>query len=197
MASLLIKKYPNRRLYDTSDSQYITLEQLEERIQAGADVRVVDAQTSEDLTQVTLLQIIEKNGTSRLLPVSLLLQLVRMRNDEALAEFLGRFLAVALEAYQHTRQGARHLSPLNPFAALPFQATSALARLLMHPPWSGDSYPAPAYPPSSYPAPPPPAGPPTAAPSPSEELADLRRQIADLRRELEDPRGQRTKRKRS
>jgi polyhydroxyalkanoate synthesis repressor PhaR len=190
MASLLIKKYPNRRLYDTSDSQYITLEQLEERIQAGADVRVVDAQTSDDLTQVTLLQIIEKNGASRLLPVPLLLQLVRMRNDDALAEFLGRFLSVALEVYHQSRQGVRALSPLNPLAALPFQATSALARLLLHPPWHVDAYPAPASPP---PAPPPPADP---AASTSSEIADLRRQIEDLRRDLAAPQPRRPPRRR-
>ncbi|MCS6899240.1 MAG: polyhydroxyalkanoate synthesis regulator DNA-binding domain-containing protein [Myxococcales bacterium] len=180
MASLLIKKYPNRRLYDTSESQYITLEQLEERILAGADVQVVDAQTSEDLTQITLLQIIEKNGASQLLPVPLLLQLIRMRNDEALAEFLGRFLAIALEVYYHSRKGAQVISPL---ATLPFHATSALARLLLHPPWHVDPYPTPAAPP---PTPPPPPPDPTA--STSAELAELRRQIAELRSTLKTPR---------
>jgi polyhydroxyalkanoate synthesis repressor PhaR len=190
MASLLVKKYPNRRLYDTSDSQYITLEQLEERILTGADVRVVDAQSSEDLTQVTLLQIIEKNGASRLLPVPLLLQLVRMRNDEALAEFLGRFLAVALEVYHQSRKGAQAISPLAPLAALPFQATSALARLFLHPPWHADAYPAPAAPPPA--APPPPADP---AASTSAELAELRRQIAELRSNLEAPRPPRRRRR--
>jgi polyhydroxyalkanoate synthesis repressor PhaR len=189
MTSLLIKKYPNRRLYDTSDSQYITLEQLEERILAGADVRVVDAQSSEDLTQVTLLQIIEKNGASRLLPVPLLLQLVRMHNDEALAEFLGRFLAVALEVYHQSRKGAQAISPLAPLAALPFQATSALARLLLHPPWHVDAYPAPA---ATPPAPPP--APVDPATSTSAELAELRRQIAELRRNLEAPRPPRRRR---
>lgn len=184
MASLLIKKYPNRRLYDTFDSQYITLEQLEARIQAGADVRVVDAQTSEDLTQITLLQIIEKSSASKLLPIPLLLQLIRMRKDEALAEFLGRFFAVALDAYQSTRQSVRHLSPLNPLAELPFQATSALARLLMSPSWGG-SYPAPAFHPSTYPAPPSP--PDSTPPTHEEEIADLRRQIAELRQEFEAP----------
>ncbi|MCU0654301.1 MAG: hypothetical protein MUF64_03115 [Polyangiaceae bacterium] len=184
MASLLVKKYSNRRLYDTSESQYITLEQLEERILGGAEVRVVDAQTNDDLTQVTLLQIIEKNGASRLLPVSLLQQIIRMRNDDALAEFLARALGLALEAYQQTRRGAQTLSPLNPFAALPFQATSALARLLLHPPWT----PAPAFP--GPPVPPPPEAGDTSA-----ELAELRRQIAELRSELEEPRHQRPPRR--
>jgi polyhydroxyalkanoate synthesis repressor PhaR len=179
MAPLLIKKYSNRRLYDTSDSQYITLDQLEQRIHAGAEVRVTDAQTGEDLTQVTLLQIIEKNGSSRLLPTALLTQLIRMRDDEALAEFLGRYMATALDVYQQSRQGAQALTAINPFATLPFQATSALARLLMRGPWA-----------DPYPTPPPYPAPPALPDESSAELADLRRQIADLRRDLTEPRKQ-------
>jgi len=193
MAPLLVKKYSNRRLYDTTDSQYITLEQLEDRIHAGAEVRVIDAQTSDDLTQVTLLQIIEKNGASRLLPVSLLQQLVRMRDDEALAEFLVKFLAVAMDTYQQARHGVQSsIAPFNPFATLPFQATSALARLLMRGPWSDP----PPYPPQSYPPayPAAPAPPPLApADDQGSELAELRRQIAELRRDIDEPRKARRK----
>ena len=55
---LVVKKYPNRRLYDTAESRYITLEDLAERIKAGSDVLVQDATTRADLTQATLTQII-------------------------------------------------------------------------------------------------------------------------------------------
>ena len=53
-ARIVIKKYPNRRLYDTSASRYINLEDIAELIRKGKDVQVVDAQTGEDLTRVTL-----------------------------------------------------------------------------------------------------------------------------------------------
>src|SRR5262245_7993082 len=54
----LIKKYGNRRLYDTSESRYITMDELAESVRRGTDVRVLDAQTNDDLTQSTLTQII-------------------------------------------------------------------------------------------------------------------------------------------
>ena len=55
---MLVKKYGNRRLYDTDQSRYITLEQLAESVRQGKDVRVVDARTGDDLTTATLAQII-------------------------------------------------------------------------------------------------------------------------------------------
>lgn len=128
---LVIKKYPNRRLYDTSESRYITLEDLADRIKAGSDVLVQDATTGADLTQATLTQIVlESRNGARLLPVPLLLRLIRL-GDEALAEFLGRYVSWALEMYVQARQGARALMPLNPLANAPFAATDALARLVL------------------------------------------------------------------
>ena len=61
---MLIKKYGNRRLYDTDASRYITLEELTEKIRVGAEVRVVDAKSGRDLTQPTLTQIAERYGDS-------------------------------------------------------------------------------------------------------------------------------------
>jgi len=82
---VIVKKYSNRRLYDTEGSSYVTLEELADKIRQGADVRVLDAKTGEDLTQATLTQIIlESRGAARLLPIPLLLQLIRM-GDDALA----------------------------------------------------------------------------------------------------------------
>jgi polyhydroxyalkanoate synthesis repressor PhaR len=128
---LVIKKYPNRRLYDTVESRYITLEDLAERIKAGSDVLVQDATSGADLTQATLTQIVlESRNGARLLPVPLLLRLIRL-GDEALAEFLGRYVSWALEMYVQARQGARALMPLNPLANAPFAATDALARLVL------------------------------------------------------------------
>jgi polyhydroxyalkanoate synthesis repressor PhaR len=160
---LLVKKYSNRRLYDTSDSRYITLEELAEKIRAGADARVIDAKSGEDLTQGTLAQIIiESRGGARLLPVPLLIQLIRL-GDVALAEFLGRYMSWALELYLQMKQGAQAVSPLQPLATLPFTATNALARLLVGAQGWGDS------------APPP-------KPPPPDEIAELRREIDALKR---------------
>ena len=63
---MIVKKYANRRLYDMDSSRYVTLEELAERIRAGADVKVLDAKTNEDFTQPTLAQIIlESRGASK------------------------------------------------------------------------------------------------------------------------------------
>jgi len=128
--NMTLKKYANRRLYDTESSRYVTLEEVAEAIRAGGDLRVLDATTGADLTQATLAQIIvESRDAGRLLPVPLLVQLIRL-SDDTLADFLGRFLTTALELYLQARQGAHLLSPYNPFATMPFQATNALASML-------------------------------------------------------------------
>ena len=91
---MLVKKYGNRRLYDTEESRYITLEELAGTVRQGKDVHVVDAKTGEDLTTATLAQIIiEGRGAGRLLPPALLVQLIRM-GDDALAEFLGQYVTL-------------------------------------------------------------------------------------------------------
>ena len=161
---LVVKKYPNRRLYDTAESRYITLEDLAERIKAGSDVLVQDATTGIDLTQATLTQIIlESRGGAKLLPVPLLLRLIRL-GDEALAEFFGRYVSWALELYVNARQGARALMPMNPLVQAPFAATDALARLVLGasqwvnplaPPPAAQAAPPPFPTPNGFPEPPP------------------------------------------
>jgi polyhydroxyalkanoate synthesis repressor PhaR len=149
---LVVKKYPNRRLYDTAESKYITLEDLAARIKGGSDVLVQDATSGADLTQSTLTQIIlESRGGARLLPVPLLLRLIRL-GDEALAEFMGRYISWALEMYLQAQQGARALMPLNPLVNAPFAATNALARLVLGATkWGGGGgAPPPAHAPSAY-----------------------------------------------
>lgn len=79
----IIKRYPNRKLYDTEAKRYVTLENIAQMIQTGREVQVIDHETGEDLTNLTLSQIIfeqEKRG-SGLLPRSLLTNLVRAGND--------------------------------------------------------------------------------------------------------------------
>ncbi len=126
----IIKKYSNRRLYDSEESRYITLDELAEKIRGGTDVQVLDAKAGTDITQSTLTQIImESRGAAKLLPVPLLTQLIRMQED-ALAEFMGRYLAGALELYQSARRGANRVSPYYPLAQVPFAASNAFARMM-------------------------------------------------------------------
>lgn len=183
----IIKKYGNRRLYDTTESRYVTLEELAASVRGGADVRVVDAQTGDDLTQPVLLQvIIEGRGAAQFLSVPILTQLVRM-SDDALGDFLGRWLSAAMELYQSARSGITSVVPYNPLA-VPYAAGNLLARVLsaVPGPWMPPQGPSPAPYPVSYAeaavAPPEPASLPE-PPSPAAAATDAA--VESLRRELE------------
>ena len=174
---ILIKKYGNRRLYDTAESRYITLEELAGIIQAGAEVRVVDAKSGADLTQATLTQIIiESRDAAHLLPVPLLTQLIRL-GDDALAEFLGHYLSAALEMYLQARRGLQTAAVYNPFAQMPLSATEAMARMWMASPFAGPPPAAAASPAASH------NGPPPAEPD-RDDLAQLRRELDELKRSV-------------
>ncbi|MEN9799542.1 MAG: hypothetical protein RL653_3239 [Pseudomonadota bacterium] len=167
-----IKKYSNRRLYDTDESRYVTLEELTRKIRSGVDVRVVDAKTDADLTQATLVQILlEEGGAAKLLPTKLLLQMVRL-GDDVLGEFFGSYLGQVLELYVQARGGLQAM-PWNPFALMPFGGPAGMARM-----FGGAAAPA---------APPPAAAPPAAAAGANpaeEEMSRLRREIEGLKRAI-------------
>lgn len=103
MAELhLIKKYPNRRLYDTQRSCYIVLADIRAMIRDGSDVRIVDSQSGEEITRNILLQIVadREAGAERLLTRDLLIKLIRCRDDlssEAFCAQLEPVLRVFLE----------------------------------------------------------------------------------------------------
>jgi len=131
---MVIKKYGNRRLYDTEESRYITLDDLAQKIRGGAEARVVDAKTEADLTQTTLVQIImESRGAGKLLPIPLLTQLIRL-SDDKLGEFFGQYVSSALELYLQAKQGMQNLFPYNPLALLPFSAQRMTAPAPAAPP---------------------------------------------------------------
>jgi polyhydroxyalkanoate synthesis repressor PhaR len=100
-ATIVIKKYPNRRLYDTSASSYINLEDIAGFIREEKDVQVVDAQTGEDITRVTLTQIIMEDAKQQPtgLPLELLRQLI-ISSDRMGREFIMWYLKSAFDAYQ-------------------------------------------------------------------------------------------------
>ena len=93
----VIKRYSNRKLYDTQESRYVTLEEIEEMIRAGKEMSVVDAASGEDLTSVTLTQIILENERAHRgsLPTGFLHQLIK--HGEAWQDFLQRSMKSSLE----------------------------------------------------------------------------------------------------
>lgn len=193
-APVLVKKYGNRRLYDTGDSKYVTLDELAAKIRSGIDIRVVDATTNEDLTQATLTQLVLETGhAARFLPVQLLLQMIRL-SDDALAEFFSRYVTGALDLYLQAKRGVQSLASYNPLTQIPVAASDALARMWMGGPFAGGFAP-PQYP--GYPAPQPsasftPAPPPPPPPHPDDEAAetnghvDRNSDVALMRRELDE-----------
>jgi polyhydroxyalkanoate synthesis repressor PhaR len=96
---VVIKKYANRRLYNTGTSTYVTLEDLAAMVKAGEDFVVYDAKTSEDITRTVLTQIIfeqENKEGQNLLPINFLRQLIRFYGD-SMQMLVPHFLEVSIE----------------------------------------------------------------------------------------------------
>jgi polyhydroxyalkanoate synthesis repressor PhaR len=99
--TVVIKKYGNRRLYDTGASRYVNLEDIALMVREGKRVQVVDAQTREDLTRVVLTQIITEDARDKPtgLPLELLRQLI-VATDQTRQEFMMWYLKSAFDTYQ-------------------------------------------------------------------------------------------------
>lgn len=108
----VIKKYPNRRLYDTQISSYITLNDIKELVMSYCDFKVIDAKTNEDLTRCTLMQIISEEETcgQPLLTAEILQEFVRFYGDSMQA-MMSRFLEHSIKHFMERRAGLK--SPLN------------------------------------------------------------------------------------
>ncbi len=107
-ATRIIKKYPNRRLYDTEISSYITIEDVRQLIVDGETFEVRDAKTGEDLTRQVLLQIItehEQDGQP-MLSTQLLSQLIRFYGD-SLQGFMGNYLERSMQLFLDQQQQFR------------------------------------------------------------------------------------------
>lgn len=104
----IIKKYPNRRLYDTEISSYITLEDVRQLIVDGEEFQVRDAKSGDDLTRSVLLQIIaehEQDGQP-MLSTQLLSQIIRFYGD-SLQGFMGSYLERSMEMFLEQQQQFR------------------------------------------------------------------------------------------
>ena len=97
---IVIKKYSNRRLYDTSTSQYVTLDYLRDLVKKGTDFQVVDAKSGEDLTRGVLAQIIfeEESRGANLLPVDFLRQLIGFYGD-SLQSVVPGYLQMSMNSF--------------------------------------------------------------------------------------------------
>jgi polyhydroxyalkanoate synthesis repressor PhaR len=106
---IVIKKYANRRLYNTSTSAYVTLEDLADMVKRGRDFTVHDAKTGDDITRQVLTQIIfeEENKGQNLMPIKFLRQLIRFYGDQMQA-FVPSYLEMSLEQLTREQQTLRN-----------------------------------------------------------------------------------------
>ncbi|MFC6199306.1 polyhydroxyalkanoate synthesis repressor PhaR [Ponticaulis profundi] len=107
---IIIKKYANRRLYDTSSSSYVTLEHLSELVRQGKDFIVQDAKTGEDLTRTVLTQIIfeQENKGGNALPLNFLRQVIRFYGD-SVSSALPTYLDMAMNNFTKNQERWRDL----------------------------------------------------------------------------------------
>jgi polyhydroxyalkanoate synthesis repressor PhaR len=106
---VVIKKYANRRLYNTSTSSYVTLDDLSRMVKARADFVVYDAKTGEDITRAVLTQIIveeEQKGGQNLLPISFLRQLIGLYGD-SMQWLVPRYLEHAMSSFARNQEQMR------------------------------------------------------------------------------------------
>jgi polyhydroxyalkanoate synthesis repressor PhaR len=113
----VIKRYSNRKLYDTKDSRYVTLLQIAEMVRAGEDVQIIDNSTKEDKTDVTLALIIseELKARPRGIPLQTLKALIRHRGEKLLSQLregpIGRFIPKETEEPEPAHEDPPPLPP--------------------------------------------------------------------------------------
>ena len=175
-APRLIKKYANRRLYDTGTSAYITLDSLAAMIREGIDFRVIDAKSGDDLTHGVLAQIIMEEGQgTAMLPAGVMRQLIALYGG-GMGGAVSPYLEAAMDAFSKNGQAWRQAM------SVPFQATGweEIARrqmdLMTGRAWAGAKSPEP-------------TGPgPSTGPNTGEEahdIDDLKRRLDALQAEVE------------
>jgi len=114
-----IKKYANRRLYDTESSTYITLDRLAQMVREGREFEVVDAKTGEDITRTVLTQIIvdEEARGATMLPINFLKQLIGLYGN-SMQNFVPQYLEAAMDAFQRNQSAVKDAFGTNVFADL-------------------------------------------------------------------------------
>jgi polyhydroxyalkanoate synthesis repressor PhaR len=130
---VIIKKYANRRLYNTSASQYVTLDHLSEMVRSGVDFIVQDAKSGDDITRSVLTQIIfeQESRGQNLLPVQFLRRLIRFYGDQ-MQGFLPPYLEMSMESFSNAQEKMREnmsraFGATTPMAAFEEQAQRNMA----------------------------------------------------------------------
>ena len=117
-AKVTIKKYANRRLYDTESSSYITLDRLAAMVREGRQFEVVDAKTGEEITRQVLTQIIvdeEARGGATMLPINFLKQIIGLYGN-SMQSVVPQYLEAAMESFQENQSAIRDALSGNVFA---------------------------------------------------------------------------------
>jgi polyhydroxyalkanoate synthesis repressor PhaR len=130
---VVIKKYANRRLYNTAASSYVTLDHLSEMVREGVDFTVQDAKTGDDITRSVLAQIIfeQESRGQNLLPVAFLRRLIRFYGDQ-MQGFLPPYLDMSMESFSKAQEQMREnmsraFGTTTPIAAFEEQAQRNMA----------------------------------------------------------------------
>ncbi|HJS87641.1 MAG TPA: polyhydroxyalkanoate synthesis repressor PhaR [Acetobacteraceae bacterium] len=184
---VVVKKYANRRLYNTECSSYITLDTLAEMVRQGRDFVVYDAKTGEDITRGVLTQIIvDEEGKGRnLLPTTFLRQLIGFYGDQMqslVPRYLEQSMAVLAEQQQQMRAAVQKtMGTLFPFGNPTMEEMSRANMAIMD---RALSLFTPFYRPAHDQA---------SSKEAAEEIEALRAEVAALRRELEEVRGRKGK----
>ena len=116
---VIIKKYANRRLYDTESSTYITLDRLAQMVREEREFEVVDAKSGEDITRQVLTQIIvdEEARGATMLPINFLKQLIGLYGN-SMQSFVPQYLEAAMDSFQRNQNAVRDAFTGNVFADL-------------------------------------------------------------------------------
>jgi polyhydroxyalkanoate synthesis repressor PhaR len=191
---IIIKKYANRRLYDTSTSAYVTLEHLSTLVRDGKEFQVQDAKTGADLTRAVLAQIIfdQENRKEGVLPVSFLRQLIQFYGD-SFQTMLPAYLELSMKNYSSQQEKWREYMTTALGDENKAKAFDDLARKNMEMfeetmrlfspfvPKPGQPIPGiPGAPPAAEPK----AVPETAVAAGAEAIKAMQRQMADMQRQL-------------
>jgi polyhydroxyalkanoate synthesis repressor PhaR len=188
---VVIKKYANRRLYNTASSSYVTLEHLSEMVKKGVDFVVYDAKTNEDITRSVLSQIIfEEEGKGQsLLPIQFLRQLIGFYGN-SMQSFLPSYLELSLASFTEQQERMRaQLQSLGQGAGVgvfdaQIQQNLALFDRAMKM-FSPFAYTRTAEEPAAPPRAETPPAPPAPAPAPDEALAELRKRMEEMQAQIE------------
>lgn len=197
-APIMVKKYANRRLYNTATSSYVTLENLAAMVRNGQDFIVQDAKTGEDITRSVLTQIIfeeEAKGRAPMLPTSFLRQLIRLYGD-TLQGYVPGYLEMTMQAFERNQESFRAQIERSFGQAPGFAQFDAMTRANMDlfrnalgifSPFGGASEKAaPARPaPAPEPAAPRAEATPPQTAAPSDELDQMKRQLAEMQRKVD------------